>query len=111
MLYIILVTFISILLLLLSLLLSNKNVDKEKLSIYECGFMMITKVGNPFSIKFFIVAILFLVFDLEIVLLLPWSVSIFNFSSVYSHYIMIIFLLILILSLAYEWFKGGLEWD
>jgi len=100
MLYIILVTFISILLLLLSLLLSNKNVDKEKLSIYECGFMMITKVGNPFSIKFFIVAILFLVFDLEIVLLLPWSVSIFNFSSVYSHYIMIIFLLILILSLA-----------
>ena len=111
MLYVILITFISILLLLLSLLLSNKNVDKEKLSIYECGFMMITKVGNPFSIKFFIVAILFLVFDLEIVLLLPWSVSIFNFSSVYSHYIVIIFLLILILSLAYEWFKGGLEWD
>ena len=111
MLYIILIIIISVILLSLSLFLSNKNSDKEKLTIYECGFMMITKVGNPFSIKFFIVAILFLVFDLEIVLLLPWSVSIFNFGSIYSHYIMLIFLLILILSLAYEWFKGGLEWD
>lgn len=111
MLYIILLSFISLILLLLSLFLSSKNIDKEKLTIYECGFMMITKIGNPFSIKFFIIAILFLVFDLEIVLLLPWSVSIYTFGTIYSHYIMLIFLLILIVSLAYEWFKGGLEWD
>ena len=111
MLYIILLSFISLILLLLSLFLSSKNIDKEKLTIYECGFMMITKIGNPFSIKFFIIAILFLVFDLEIVLLLPWSVNIYTFGTISSHYIMLIFLLILIVSLAYEWFKGGLEWD
>ena len=111
MLYIVLLLVISLALLLLSFFLSAKNIDKEKVTIYECGFMMITKVGNPFSIKFFIIAILFLVFDLEIILLLPWSISIFAYKSIYPHYIMILFILILALSLAYEWFKGGLEWD
>lgn len=84
--------------------------DKEKVSVYECGFTPFDNPGNPISIRFFIIGILFLVFDLEISLIFPWSVSSY-FSSLYGNWIIYLFLLILTWGLIYEWVKGGLEWE
>ena len=93
-----------------SIFLSEKNPYKEKVSSYECGFNPINIPGEPFSIRFFIVGILFLIFDLEISYLFPWSVctSIINLQG---QIIIISFLIILTLGLIYEWIKGGLEWQ
>ena len=93
-----------------SYLLSDKIPDKEKSSVYECGFSPIYQPGKPFSIRFFIIAILFLVFDLEIILLFPWSLSI-NKIYLEGQEAALIFFVILVVGLAYEWFKGGLEWE
>ena len=93
-----------------SFILSQKNPDKEKVTIYECGFNPIHIPGEPFSIKFFLIAILFLVFDLEISYLFPWSTST-NIINIEGQFIIILFLIILTLGLIYEWIKGGLEWE
>ena len=95
---------------LLSFLLTEKTPDKEKASVYECGFSPIYQPGKPFSIRFFIIAILFLVFDLEIVLLFPWSISLINIS-ILGLLITLLFFIILGVGLTYEWTKGGLEWE
>jgi len=94
----------------LSYLLSEKQPTREKTSTYECGFNPIFNSCNPFSIKFFIIAILFLVFDLEIILLFPWS---FTFKELieYSYVSISIFLIFLIIGLVFEWIRGGLEWE
>ena len=94
----------------ISLLLSEKTPDKEKVTIYECGFNPIHIPGKPFSIKFFLIAILFLIFDLEISYLFPWSVS-SNMINIKGQIIIIIFIIILTIGLIYEWVKGGLEWE
>lgn len=93
-----------------SILLSEKNPYKEKVSSYECGFNPINIPGEPFSIRFFIVGILFLVFDLEISYLFPWSVCT-NIINLQGQAVIIGFLIILTLGLVYEWVKGGLEWQ
>ena len=93
-----------------SYLLSDKTPDKEKVSVYECGFDPFHSPGKPFSIRFFLIAILFLVFDLEISYLFPWSYS-NNIISLKGQWIIILFLIILTLGLIYEWLKGGLEWE
>lgn len=93
-----------------SFLLSQRNPNKEKVSVYECGFDPFHNPGEPFSIRFFLIAILFLVFDLEISYLFPWSLSSFLIDYVGQAFL-ILFLLILILGLIYEWMKGGLEWE
>nr|YP_010890008.1 NADH dehydrogenase subunit 3 [Stephalia dilata]WJJ69995.1 NADH dehydrogenase subunit 3 [Stephalia dilata] len=94
----------------LSFLLSEKNPDKEKVSTYECGFNPIHIPGEPFSIRFFLIAILFLVFDLEISYLFPWSTCT-NLINIKGQIIILLFLLILIIGLIYEWIKGGLDWE
>lgn len=94
----------------LSYLLSLKVPDKEKVSVYECGFDPFHNPGEPFSIKFFLIAILFLVFDLEISYLFPWSCS-SNIISLKGQIIIALFIIILTLGLIYEWLKGGLEWE
>jgi len=94
----------------LSFLLGEKNPDKEKVSVYECGFDPFHNPGEPFSIRFFLIAILFLVFDLEITYLFPWSIN-SNHISLYGQVCIYIFLFILIIGLIYEWVKGGLEWE
>ena len=91
-------------------MLTEKSPDKEKLSVYECGFSPIYQPGKPFSVRFFIIAILFLVFDLEIVLLFPWSYAFLNVDVIGSKFV-ITFFLVLVLGLWYEWVKGGLEWE
>lgn len=93
-----------------SFFLSEKTPDKEKVSVYECGFDPFHNPGEPFSIRFFLIAILFLVFDLEIAYLFPWSVST-SYIDLNGQIIIYVFLLILVLGLVYEWIKGGLEWE
>lgn len=93
-----------------SYLLGDKSPDKEKVSVYECGFDPFHSPGEPFSIRFFLIAILFLVFDLEISYLFPWSSST-SIIDLNAQIIVYIFLIILTLGLIYEWIKGGLEWE
>nr|QCU46374.1 NADH dehydrogenase subunit 3 [Stomolophus sp. CG-2019] len=93
-----------------SYILGETSPDKEKVSVYECGFTPYNNPGNPISVRFFLIGILFLVFDLEISLLFPWSITSYLTSS-YGIFIIFIFLLILTWGLIYEWIKGGLEWE
>nr|YP_010271958.1 NADH dehydrogenase subunit 3 [Myxine fernholmi]UKB88182.1 NADH dehydrogenase subunit 3 [Myxine fernholmi] len=84
--------------------------DKEKLSPYECGFEPSGSARLPFSMKFFLVAILFILFDLEIILLFPLAWALNSQSHFNSITLASVFVVILTLGLIYEWLKGGLEW-
>ena len=94
----------------LGMFVSPYKPDKEKLSSYECGFEPFQNARLKFDIRFYLVAILFIIFDLEIAFLFPWAVVIrqLNYSGIIS---MIIFLLILTIGFIYEWKKGALEWE
>lgn len=87
-----------------------KKEDQEKISAYECGFNPFDDARATFDIRFYLVAILFLIFDLEISFLFPWSVSLSTISS-YGFWSMMVFLLILTIGFVYEWYKGALEWE
>ena len=93
-----------------SFILSQKTPNKEKVSVYECGFDPFHTPGEPFSIRFFVIGILFLIFDLEISYLIPWSANT-NLITITGQIIVFLFLIILIIGLLYEWKKGGLEWE
>nr|YP_009990838.1 NADH dehydrogenase subunit 3 [Crypturellus undulatus]QNN84191.1 NADH dehydrogenase subunit 3 [Crypturellus undulatus] len=101
---------LSALLTTLNLWLAQTNPDTEKLSPYECGFDPLGSARLPFSIRFFLVAILFLLFDLEIALLLPlpWAIQLPH--PLYTTLWTSVILLLLTLGLIYEWSQGGLEW-
>nr|YP_009469125.1 NADH dehydrogenase subunit 3 [Phylloscopus proregulus]AVC55975.1 NADH dehydrogenase subunit 3 [Phylloscopus proregulus]WJJ67685.1 NADH dehydrogenase subunit 3 [Phylloscopus proregulus] len=101
---------LSTILTLLNFWLAQTNPDPEKLSPYECGFDPLGSARMPFSIRFFLVAILFLLFDLEIALLLPlpWATQLQNPIATLTWASTLIFLLTL--GLIYEWAQGGLEW-
>nr|WAB21692.1 NADH dehydrogenase subunit 3 [Melipotes carolae] len=101
---------LSITLTLLNFWLAQTNPDSEKLSPYECGFDPLGSARLPFSIRFFLVAILFLLFDLEIALLLPlpWATQLQSPTSTLAWTSVLI--LLLTLGLIYEWIQGGLEW-
>nr|AFB19636.1 NADH dehydrogenase subunit 3 [Alcippe poioicephala]AFB19637.1 NADH dehydrogenase subunit 3 [Alcippe poioicephala] len=101
---------LSITLTTLNFWLAQMNPDAEKLSPYECGFDPLGSARSPFSIRFFLVAILFLLFDLEIALLLPlpWATQLQNPIITLTWTFIII--LLLTLGLVYEWIQGGLEW-
>nr|AAS67242.1 NADH dehydrogenase subunit 3 [Pipra pipra] len=94
----------------LNLWLAQMNPDSEKLSPYECGFDPLGSARLPFSIRFFLVAILFLLFDLEIALLLPlpWATQLLSPLNTLTWTFAII--LLLAFGLIYEWMQGGLEW-
>nr|AFG70786.1 NADH dehydrogenase subunit 3 [Hymenops perspicillatus] len=101
---------LSIILTTLNLWLAQTNPDSEKLSPYECGFDPLGSARLPFSIRFFLVAILFLLFDLEIALLLPlpWATQLQSPLTTLTWASAM--LLLLTLGLVYEWVQGGLEW-
>nr|YP_009991837.1 NADH dehydrogenase subunit 3 [Halcyon senegalensis]QNN84698.1 NADH dehydrogenase subunit 3 [Halcyon senegalensis] len=101
---------ISTLLTTLNFWLAQTNPDSEKLSPYECGFDPLGSARLPFSIRFFLVAILFLLFDLEIALLLPLPWAIQLNSPITTLTWTSIIILLLTLGLIYEWLQGGLEW-
>ena len=94
----------------LGLLLGRKRADDEKLSAYECGFEPIGSPSGQFNVRFYIVAMLFVIFDLEIAFLFPWAASLMRLGSL-AFWSMMVFLAVLILGLVYEWKKGALEWD
>nr|YP_009991616.1 NADH dehydrogenase subunit 3 [Rhinopomastus cyanomelas]QNN84438.1 NADH dehydrogenase subunit 3 [Rhinopomastus cyanomelas] len=97
-------------LIILNLIMAQTTPDSEKLSPYECGFDPLGSARLPFSVRFFMVAILFLLFDLEIALLLPlpWATQLYSPTTTLTWAITIIILLTL--GLIYEWTQGGLEW-
>nr|AUR26817.1 NADH dehydrogenase subunit 3 [Nesoptilotis leucotis] len=101
---------LSIILTLLNFWLAQMNPDSEKLSPYECGFDPLGSARLPFSVRFFLVAILFLLFDLEIALLLPLPWAIQLQSPITTLTWMFIIVSLLTLGLIYEWIQGGLEW-
>ena len=86
------------------------NPDKEKLSAYECGFAPFDDARGRFDVRFYLVAILFIIFDLEVAFLFPWAISL-GAIGLFGFWSMIIFLLILTIGFIYEWKKGALEWD
>jgi NADH-quinone oxidoreductase subunit A len=91
-------------------LVAYKKPDPEKLSAYECGFNAFDDARMKFDVRFYLVSILFIIFDLEVAFLFPWAVAFgklgwFGFSS------MMVFLGVLTIGFVYEWKKGALEWD
>ena len=84
--------------------------DADKLSPYECGFDAFEDSRARFDVRYYLVAILFIVFDLEIAFLFPWAVTI-SATGAYGLVVMAIFLTILVIGFIYEWKKGALEWD
>lgn len=94
----------------LSYFLILKAHDLEKVSAYECGFDPFGDARTPFNVKFYLVALLFIVFDLEITFLFPWAVCI-PFLDLFGYATMAIFLFLLTLGFLYEWSRGALEWE
>ena len=94
----------------LNFLFAPKNPDAEKLSAYECGFEPFSDSRMRFDVRFYLVAILFIIFDLEIAFLFPWAVTLGKIGSL-GFWSMMIFLFILTIGFIYEWKKGALDWD
>ncbi len=91
-------------------LLAFKAPDDEKLSAYECGFNPFDDARMKFDVRFYLVAILFIIFDLEVAFLFPWAAS-FGTLGWFGFWSMTIFLGVLTIGFIYEWKKGALEWD
>jgi NADH-quinone oxidoreductase subunit A len=91
-------------------LVAYRNPDPEKLSAYECGFNSFDDARMKFDIRFYLVSILFIIFDLEVAFLFPWAVS-FSKLGMLGFWSMMVFLAVLTIGFAYEWKKGALEWD
>ena len=105
---------VGILFIVLPLLLAPKNPDSEKLSAYECGFNAFDDARMKFDIRFYLVSILFIIFDLEVAFLFPWAVSMFDLSHagmVFAFWSMMVFLGVLTIGFIYEGKKGALEWE
>ena len=100
--------FLSVGFILLNFLFSPKKPDPEKLSAYECGFEAFGDSRMKFDVRFYLVAILFIIFDLEIAFLFPWALGSIGTLGFWS---MMIFLGILTVGFIYEWKKGALDWD
>lgn len=100
---------LSTILLIVSLLIGTHNPYYEKISAYECGFEPFEDARNKFDVKFYIVAILFLIFDVEVLYLLPWLLNL-QYIGIYGFWSMILFLLLLGFGFIYEVVKGALDW-
>ena len=91
-------------------LVAYKQPDPEKLSAYECGFNSFDDARMKFDVRFYLVAILFIIFDLEVSFLFPWAVA-FGKLGAFGFWSMMVFLAVLTIGFIYEWKKGALEWD
>ncbi len=101
---------IGLALLIAPFIVAYKNPDVEKLSAYECGFVAFDDARMKFDVRFYLIAILFIIFDLEVAFLFPWAVS-FGDLGWYGFWSMMLFLGVLTIGFIYEWRKGALEWD
>jgi NADH-quinone oxidoreductase subunit A len=114
--YLPIVIFLGIALVLASLILvasyviAPQHPDSEKLSAYECGFEAFGDARSKFDVRFYLVAILFIIFDLEVGYLFPWAVS-FGEIGMFGFLSMMVFLALLTVGFIYEWKKGALEWE
>lgn len=91
-----------------------KNPDSEKLSAYECGFNAFDDARLKFDVRFYLVSILFIIFDLEVAFLFPWAASLKHLSlagAQFAFWSMMVFLGVLMIGFAYEWKKGALNWE
>jgi len=93
-----------------SLLAGPRKPDADKLSAYECGFDAFSDARNRFDVRFYLVTLLFIIFDLEIAFLFPWAISLGKIG-LFGFWSMMVFLGVLTLGFIYEWKKGGLEWE
>lgn len=101
---------LSLMMVVASLLVGKQNPDKDKLSAYECGFDAFDDARHKFDVRFYLVAILFIIFDLEIAFLFPWAVTLGDIGM-FGFFSMMLFLAILTVGFVYEWKKGALEWE
>lgn len=93
-----------------SMLIGRSKPDTEKLSAYECGFEAFDDARRKFDVRFYLVAILFIIFDLEVAFLFPWAVSL-GAIGMFGFWSMVMFLTVLTVGLVYEWNKGALDWE
>ncbi len=101
---------LGLILLLAAVILAVRNPDPEKVSAYECGFNAFDDARMKFDVRFYLVAILFIIFDLEIAFLFPWAVAFGELTEV-AFWSMMVFLAVLTVGFVYEWKKGALEWE
>ncbi len=95
---------------LLSFVAGDSQPDQEKLSAYECGFEAFDDARGRFDVRFYLVAILFIIFDLEVAFLFPWAITLGKIG-LFGFWSMMIFLTVLTIGFIYEWKKGALEWE
>ena len=108
--YIIVAFVISLIILGLSYVVGISKPDVEKLSAYECGFDPMSDARTKFDVRFYLVGILFIIFDLEVSFLFPWAVSL-GYQPMLGILSMVVFLLLLTIGFVYEWLKGALNWE
>ena len=99
-----------LLLILAAIIVAVRNPDSEKTSAYECGFNAFDDARMKFDVRFYLVAILFIIFDLEVAFLFPWAAG-FQYVGLFGFWSMMVFLAILTVGFIYEWKKGALEWE
>lgn len=101
---------IAALFLVVPFLVAPASPDPEKVSAYECGFPAFDDARKRFDVRFYLVAILFIIFDLEVAFLFPWAAA-FKEAGLFGFWAMMLFLAVLTVGFIYEWRKGALEWD
>ena len=101
---------ISIIVMTLPNLLAHKKYNKDKLASYECGFEPFGDSRNKFDVRFYLVAILFIIFDLEVTFLVPWAITLGQIGK-FGFFSMMFFLFVLTIGFIYEWKKGALDWE
>jgi NADH-quinone oxidoreductase subunit A len=101
---------LSVIIVAASYILARQRPDSEKVSAYECGFEAFDDARSQFDVRFYLVAILFIIFDLEVAFLFPWAVALGDIG-LFGFWSMMIFLGILTVGFVYEWKKGALEWE
>jgi len=100
---------LAILIFVLPLIVAPLNYDNEKLSAYECGFNPFETARITFDIQYYLIAILFIIFDIEIIFFVPWVISLKNIG-LWGYCIGLLFIIFLTIGFYYEWVKGGLDW-
>ena len=108
--FLVIAIVLALIIVILSYLLSVQNPETEKLSVYECGFEPYEDARNIFDVKFYLVAILFIIFDIETMFLLPWSMALSQLNSL-GFWSMIDFIIELGVGFVYVWYLGALEWS
>lgn len=101
---------LAIVMVLASFIVAKQKPDAEKNSAYECGFPPFEDARSKFDVRFYLVSILFIIFDLEVAFLFPWAVTLGKIG-LYGFWSMVVFLGVLTVGFVYEWRKGALEWE